>query len=63
MKDIILAIVLALVAIGCFIGMEPAKEHYYDCSLAEFHPDYPTEVREQCRAIRQQHKHPTGTTV
>jgi hypothetical protein len=63
MKDIILAIVLLLVAIGCFIGMEPAKEHYYDCSLAEFHPDYPKEVREQCRALRQQPKKSIGITI
>jgi hypothetical protein len=24
---------------------------YYDCRMAEFHPDYPREVREQCRLI------------
>lgn len=63
MKDIIVAIALFLVAIGCLIGMEPAQERYYDCSLAEFHPDYPIEVREQCRALRQQYKKPSGTIV
>jgi hypothetical protein len=63
MKDIIVAIALALVALGCLIGMEPARERYYDCSLAEFHPDYPKEIREQCRALRQPPKHSTGTSV
>jgi hypothetical protein len=24
----------------------------YDCSIAEFHPDVPIEVREACRKIR-----------
>lgn len=24
----------------------------YDCSLAEIHPDYPREVRERCRLLR-----------
>jgi hypothetical protein len=62
MKDIILAIVLLVVALVCFISIEPT-EHYYDCSLAEFHPDYPKEVREQCRALRQQPKTSIGITI
>ena len=28
----------------------------YDCSLAEFHPDFPAEVKEQCRNLRSQKK-------
>ena len=24
----------------------------YDCSIAEFHPDYPIEVKEECRKIK-----------
>lgn len=24
---------------------------YYDCRMSEFHPDYPPEVKEQCRRI------------
>jgi hypothetical protein len=24
----------------------------YDCSLAEFHPDYPIQVKEACRKVR-----------
>lgn len=24
----------------------------YDCSMAEFHPDYPQEVKRQCREMR-----------
>lgn len=24
----------------------------YDCSIAEFHPDYPIKVKEECRKLR-----------
>jgi hypothetical protein len=53
---------LALVVIACVIAVALAwiiwlvtpQEEYrvYDCSLAEFHPDYPPAVREECRRIR-----------
>ena len=53
---------LALVVIACVIAVALAwifwligpREEYkvYDCSLAEFHPDYPPAVREECRRIR-----------
>lgn len=28
------------------------SERIIDCSVAEFHPDYPTEVRDACRRMR-----------
>lgn len=28
----------------------------YDCSMAEFHPDFPKDVKEECRKIRSQKK-------
>lgn len=28
----------------------------YDCSIAEFHPDVPPKVKEECRKKRMQHK-------
>lgn len=28
----------------------------YDCSLAEFHPDFPPDVKEQCRKLHSQQK-------
>jgi hypothetical protein len=30
----------------------PDDGKVYDCSLSEFHPDYPPEVKEQCRKLR-----------
>jgi len=31
---------------------QASKEKPLDCSVAEFHPDYTTEMREQCRLVR-----------
>ena len=43
-----LSIVLTLV-----LALLPAPEYkIYDCSVAEFHPDFPPDVREQCRKQR-----------
>jgi hypothetical protein len=58
MKNIVFALIAILVAIvlAWLLWLVTPDEHYrvYDCSLAEFHPDYPVEVREECRKIRQQ---------
>ena len=57
---------LALVVIACTVAVVLAwllwliapNEGYrvYDCSLAEFHPDYPPAVREECRKLRHDQK-------
>ena len=37
------------------LGLTPMPEHrVYDCSLAEWHPDIPVEVKKQCRELKQQ---------
>lgn len=33
-------------------AMQPTTGRTYDCSMAEFHPDYPAEVKRKCREIR-----------
>ena len=44
---------LLLAMIGLIvIGNHLPREQVYDCSLAEFHPDYPPQVREECRRLR-----------
>jgi hypothetical protein len=51
--------VLILVGSGlAVIGLlkNAPKTKVYNCSLAEFHPDFPIAVKEQCRHIT---KHPT----
>jgi len=57
---------LAFVVIACIVAVILAwvlwlvtpYEGYrvYDCSLAEFHPDYPPAVREECRKLRHDQK-------
>lgn len=35
------------------------RAHYYNCDIAEFHPDYPAAVKEECRKIRSNTKRVT----
>ncbi len=48
---LVLAFMFALIIFGNSIM---PRERIYDCSLAEFHPDYPVEVKNECRRIRSQ---------
>jgi hypothetical protein len=47
-------IVLLLVAVTILIFSSHSKNRVkvYDCSLSEISPDYPIEVKEECRKIR-----------
>jgi len=58
MKNVLFAVIAVIVAVALawLLWLVTPYEQYrvYDCSLAEFHPDYPVEVREECRKIRQQ---------
>lgn len=51
LAGVILVSIVTFIAIGSTV-----REHVYDCSIAEFHPDYPKEVKEKCREIRLQRK-------
>lgn len=48
---ITLAFILFLATIILYVKVEP-KGKVYDCSLAEISPDYPIEVKNECRKIR-----------
>jgi hypothetical protein len=37
-----------------FTDINDNRVHVYDCSLAEISPDYPLEVKEECRNLRKQ---------
>lgn len=39
------------VAVGIASTPEP-REQRIDCSVAEFHPDYPPDVKDACRRMR-----------
>ena len=56
MKDwifkIAVAVVFAVVIWNLWPIMTGSKGKGYDCSMASFHPDYPTAVREKCRSLQ-----------
>ena len=44
---------LLLAMIGLIvIGNQLPQERVYDCGMAEWHPDIPPQVREECRRLR-----------
>lgn len=50
---------LSIAAVICasviLMNTDFTEEVVYDCRLAEFHPDFPPEVREECRKLRYEH--------
>lgn len=51
MKDLMVVIICAVIALSLVFTVDWPTERYYDCSLAEFHPDYPQEVKQACRQM------------
>lgn len=50
---LVLASIAWVLSIALAIALSAAPRRIaYDCSLASFHPDYPTKVREACRRQR-----------
>jgi hypothetical protein len=49
----IFIIAAAVVAVAILISTNfgAGRTVIYDCRLAEFHPDFPPDVREQCRKL------------
>ena len=60
MKSWVFAVIAVIIAVtlAWVLWLIAPNEGYrvYDCSLAEFHPDYPPAVREECRRIRSEQK-------
>jgi hypothetical protein len=53
MKDTFLFVVMILFVILILAFAEFKKPvRVYDCGMAEWHPDIPTEVRDECRKLR-----------
>lgn len=53
-ENIIAIIFMFFIAMGILYEEYPRKNRVviYDCSIAEISPDYPIEVKEQCRKLR-----------
>lgn len=48
-----IAVLTFLIGFISFLFLTPPpKGKVYDCSLSEISPDYPIEVKEQCRQLR-----------
>jgi hypothetical protein len=46
---------VAIVVLGTIvflISVPPERSKVYNCSISEISPDYPIEVKEQCRQLR-----------
>jgi len=46
---LVLIIVMVVLLMGLLVNSPPANFRSYDCSMAEFHPDYPAKVKQACR--------------
>ena len=51
---VIIAGTCAMALVLYMIFKFPPKSVRYDCSISEISPDFPIEVREQCRKLRAQ---------
>jgi hypothetical protein len=50
-----LSIALMVVLVGiAVLGLSSNRQAVYNCTLAEFHPDFPIKAREECRRIRRE---------
>lgn len=51
MKNIFLACLFFVVAFVLIVGTSENKGRVYDCGMAEWHPDIPKEVKDECRRL------------
>jgi hypothetical protein len=54
-KDVII-VILAGILVSVFLYNSPRTEgRWYDCGMAEWHPDIPNEVKDECRRRALEH--------
>ena len=53
MIEKIIFVVLMVIAAYVVINYQP-EGHVYDCRLAEISPDFPIQVREECRKLQRE---------
>ena len=51
-KDTWIIIVAILAVVFILSISDNTQEVVYDCGMAEWHPDIPTQVKEECRRLR-----------
>ncbi len=51
--ELVIVFISVIIAILVAIFLLPKPQgRYYDCGMAEWHPDIPSQVKEECRRIR-----------
>ena len=56
MKERIIVLILVAVSVAVLIFTDFGQgEKVYDCRLAEFHPDFPPKIKEECRRLMREH--------
>jgi hypothetical protein len=56
MPDKLIAAILTVIALLFLLFADWGPQaRVYDCGMAEWHPDIPKEVKEECRRMRQDH--------
>jgi hypothetical protein len=51
-KNAVSIAVMAILTSITVWGLQQPQQKVYDCTMSEFHPDYPIKVREACRELR-----------
>jgi hypothetical protein len=51
-RNILGAIALLFLVFGPYFVLDKPFTVRYNCDIAEFHPDFPVAVREECRKVR-----------
>jgi len=52
MKQAVVALIFLVLAFLILVLVPDDGSRIYDCGMAEWHPDIPNEVKEECRKIR-----------
>jgi len=56
MKNILVVVsIFAIFFILILVGSKQPQTRIYDCGMAEWHPDIPNKVKEECRKLHYEH--------
>jgi hypothetical protein len=50
----IIILILLIFTIFLLMGINEERSKAYDCGMAEWHPDIPARVKEECRQLRRE---------
>ena len=58
MKHLSVAVIISLISVLVLIFSDFGKSQavIYDCGMAEWHPDIPKQVKEECRKLREEQR-------